>query len=255
MKARFKILYWFGLVVSLFCSQSILASEVRCKYGQPSSCPEGQFCINSNKDLAVCRSQTKSPKFIDFPFGPNIPVWCDQGNLTPAGNSHTWVNTAFALDLHSKRSQPSEATVHAVFSGKVIAYSECNSVNDKCGLGFGNQVKILNTDGRMAFYAHLKNVFVKTGNSVNLGDPIGTEGMTGWTGKNNPHLHLSIHENWRTHGFDYWKQTGYLPPSIPFKLKYCKNGCSDKCVKVAIDSREIPCRRRSKEIQAMCRAK
>lgn len=245
----------FLLAIStILLSHSVSASEIKCEYGKEGTCPEGQFCINADKGKAICKPHYSDVQPIGFPFDSNIPIWCDQGDLTPSGNSHTWVNTAFALDLHSKRPKKPNIPVIAVISGKVIAYGGCKTENDQCGLGFGNQVKILNDDGRMAFYAHLDGVVVKTGDVVKIGDRIGTEGMTGWTGKGNPHLHFSMHENWKTNDFEYWKQNGYLPPSIPFKLTYCENGCKGNCKKIELDSRDIPCRRMSGDVTAMCKA-
>ncbi len=229
-------------------------SEIKCDYGKEGACPSGQYCVNFDKDKAICKPIYGDAQPIGFPFQANTPIWCDQGDLTPNGNSHNWVNTAFALDLHSERPKRPNIPVIAAISGVVISYDGCKTENDQCGLGFGNQVKILNVDGRMVFYAHLAGVTVKTGDKVNIGDQVGWEGMTGWTGENSPHLHFSVHENWKSNDFEHWKSDGHLPPSIPFKLTYCNDGCKETCQKVELDSRDIPCQRLPGNAKPMCKA-
>jgi murein DD-endopeptidase MepM/ murein hydrolase activator NlpD len=177
----------------------------------------------------------------EIPFEKNVEVICDQGALSPKGNSHTWQNTAYALDLQSGLN----AKIVAVGAGEVIAFNGCKTLNDQCGLGFGNQVKILTPSGDMLFYAHLKDVSVRTGHQVKVGDVLGIEGETGWAGKANPHLHFSVHSDWREKGREYWKNVGFLPPSVPFQLQACFKSSDTKCE--ARDVREIQCRRVAKE--------
>lgn len=57
-----------------------------------------------------------------------------------------------------------------------------------------NRIIILHTDGTMASYAHLdyKGSFVKAGDSVQKGQPIGKSGLTGYT--SGPHLHFVVRE-------------------------------------------------------------
>lgn len=159
----------------------------------------------------------KELKVIQYPF--IVPSFCDQGPLSPPGNSHTWNNTAYAVDL--KSTSDLNVSVLAGVDGTVIAFDECKTENDQCGLGFGNQVKILTEDNFIVLYAHLKKVKVKTGDVVKAGTKIGTEGITGWAGDKNKHLHLSVHFDWKTAGKDYWKNVGYLPASVPFNIKDC----------------------------------
>jgi len=61
--------------------------------------------------------------------------------------------------------------------------------------GYGNTVVIEHADGLSSRYAHLKDIWVNVGNSVDKQTEIGTVGMTGRT--TGPHLHLEIHENGR----------------------------------------------------------
>ncbi len=238
----------------IFLSKSDLKQTAAsaCNYGQSNTCPQGEFCINVDKGKTECRSNLKEELFeLGFPFESINPVVCDQGPLSPPGNSHTWLNTAFALDLQSDRSS-SEVPILSSAEGRVIAFNDCNNENDQCGLGFGNAVKILTDSGHLLFYAHLKRTLVKTGDLVRVGQKIGIEGTTGWTGEGNRHLHLSVHYDWRTAGFEYWKQAGYLPASVPFKMLMCTNGCTAECKMAAVDVRTIECKRNSKSAPVLC---
>tara|TARA_R110000868_G_scaffold258137_10_gene515435 strand:- start:11683 stop:12447 length:765 start_codon:yes stop_codon:yes gene_type:complete len=236
----------------LFLESSLAVDFEPCVYGLENQCPRGSFCINFDENKSACYPKAASIKTIGFPFKSGINVSCDQGALSPAGNSHTWLNTAFALDLHSDRSKKVKAEIVAVIDGQVVAFADCKDVNDQCGLGFGNQVKIFSNDGSLAFYAHLSEVKVKTGDQVKVGDVIGVEGMSGWTGKDNPHLHFSMHENWKNAGLDYWKTIGYLPAAIPFRFKACKNNCKADCKEVLIESQKVNCKRTSSKADLLC---
>lgn len=201
---------------------SSLAYGKTCDYRKGTGCETDSYCVNLDIGKTECQPKYKlTPKIVPYPFAKSVQVICDQGPLSPAGNSHSWLNTAYALDLQSDRSLK-EVEVFAGANGKAIVVNDCKTENDQCGLGFGNSVKILADDGHLYFYAHLKNVFIKTNDLISVGDKIGIEGTTGWTGKENRHLHLSVHFDWRNSGFEYWKNVGYLPASVPFKLE-CKN--------------------------------
>ncbi len=54
---------------------------------------------------------------------------------------------------------------------------------------------------------------------IKEGDLIGLEGNTGWTGKENRHLHMSVHYDWKKQSVEYWSKLGWLPRSIPFEFK------------------------------------
>lgn len=223
-----------------------------CEYGKSNGCAKDEFCINVDMGKTECRANPTVDLFsLRFPFEAMKQVTCDQGPLSPPGNSHTWLNTAFALDLQSDRSL-SDVPVFAGARGRVIAFDECKTENDQCGLGFGNSVKVLTEGGHLLFYAHLKRTLVKTGDVVEPGQKIGIEGTTGWTGKDNRHLHLSVHYDWRPAGFEYWTQTGYLPASVPFKMVMCANGCAANCKMTEVDVRTVACRRSSNVTSVLC---
>lgn len=68
-------------------------------------------------------------------------------------------------------------------------------VNNLTGTSYGNHIEVTHTDGLVAFYAHLDEIFVSVGESVVCGDIIATMGSTGTTAK---HLHIELHK-------DAWK--------------------------------------------------
>lgn len=180
--------------------------------------------------------------FIDYPFHPAREILCDQGAESADGNSHTYKNTMYALDLATpKIADP--AGIYSSIAGIVISYSDCVEHNSSCGAGFGNHIKVLKSDGLMVLYAHLDSVAVRTGEVVKVGQFLGVEGNTGKTGTNNRHLHLSVHSNWTLNGYDYYKShLGSLPDSIPYRMNICQQSYGN-CKTKSLDIRKLKCRR------------
>ena len=189
----------------------------------------------------VCGFALELP-FVKYPFHPTRGILCDQGAESPEGNSHTYDNTLFALDLATPKNSDA-AGIYASIDGKVISFDNCTQHNTRCGAGFGNHIKILNDDGILVLYAHLKKSFVKTGDFVKVGQFIGVEGNTGSTGTNNRHLHFSVHSDWRKNGFSYYKKyLGSLPDSVPYRMNICQSKYST-CNGKPVDIRNIKCKR------------
>ncbi len=216
-----------------------------CLYSDPNSCDGDSYCSYTNSRIASCLPKfLLEPPLIAFPFHSHHTVTCDQGNTSPDGNSHTHWNTQFALDLHTPQTGPG-GTLFAGVSGRVIAFDECWVIGDyHCGADFGNHVKILTPDGFVVLYAHLARVDVKTGQNVLRGDVIGLEGQTGGAGKDNPHVHLSVHYDWRPMGFEYWKDLGFLPTSVPYRLEHRRPGCEGTGCRMESLSSSLPCIRK-----------
>lgn len=230
-------------IVFIAASQLSFAEGPSCTYGQNSGCGENEECIQTENNKATCRKKfLNDMKRITYPFSAETPAVCDQGALSPRGNSHSWINSAYAVDLKGPALLNNK--IHAGAEGKVIAHDQCSTENDQCGAGFGNHVKILTDDDFIVFYAHLKTVLVKTGDHVRVGEKIGTEGNTGWTGQNNKHLHFSVHAGWKAEGINYWQGLGYLPSSVPFIIQSCR-GRSDQVT-------ELKCKRVSDNPTILC---
>jgi murein DD-endopeptidase MepM/ murein hydrolase activator NlpD len=58
--------------------------------------------------------------------------------------------------------------------------------------GYGNLVVVNHQGGRQTRYAHLNQVSVRTGQSVKVGDKLGTVGTTGRPDTTKPHLHFEV---------------------------------------------------------------
>ena len=159
------------------------------------------------------------------------------------GNSHTFINSLYALDLKTPKNTDPDAITSGV-SGVAYVYKDCIEHNTKCGNGWGNHVRILTASGLVVQYAHLEKVWVRHGQFVNIGTNVGLEGTTGLTGYNNRHLHMSVHYN-----KDFNKNKfflGELPKSIPFKMNICQLE-HGTCNGTPIDIRELKCTRVTKK--------
>lgn len=79
-------------------------------------------------------------------------------------------------------------------SGKVLRVQKnCKVGNTKCGGGWGNFVEIQHTPTIKTLYAHLTNVFVNSGDTIEPYEIIGTLGNTG--NSRGAHLHWEYFEN------------------------------------------------------------
>ncbi len=208
-----------------------------CIYGVQ-SCNQNESCIKTSETKAKCIPHPNELISISSPIVAQNGYYCDQGNLSTIENSHTFNNTAYALDLVSNRKFKA-GNIVAVSDGIANVYNECKTKNDQCGNGFGNYVQILRDDGYLFFYAHLEKTLIKNGERVKTGKLIGIEGDTGLTGKDHRHLHFSVHYNWKDLGLKTLRDNiGWLPNSVPFKI----NG---------IDSRNLSCTRSSGKIELL----
>ena len=100
-------------------------------------------------------------------------------------------------DIGTKvRSITSGTVLLAEFDGTTV--EGMDAFND----GYGNKVEILNNDGRRVVYGHLREIYVKPGDKVDINTIIGSTGCSG--GSRVPHLHIEIRkENTEETGLDY----------------------------------------------------
>lgn len=214
---------------------------VSCAYPTGSECSTSEYCIFIEPSKSVCAEKETQVPEVAFPVSSRNPIICTQPVKSAAGRTHSYLNTAYAVDLSSPKSTPS-ATLLAAIDGEVIIHQGCDNHdeaelnNDPCGMGFGNWVLIHNKETKlMAFYAHLSTNNLEDGQWVKKGAVVGVEGKSGQAGHR--HLHFSIHRN--TLNLDRSKILQYgiwLPPSIPF-LTTIKKGETRQTVSVA----DLPC--------------
>ena len=86
--------------------------------------------------------------------------------------------------------------VGAAINGEVIRAGldeKIVSGSAKWNERYGNKVEILDSNGRITLYAHLREVLVRPGDYVLQGDTIGLSGCSG--GSRIPHLHFEVRIN------------------------------------------------------------
>ena len=86
----------------------------------------------------------------------------------------------------------SDNGIYSIGKGKVIVSRYTAGSKGADPTGWGNYVVVRQEDGKDILYAHLFQVYVKTGQVIEAGKGIGIQGSTGNT--TGPHLHLEIFE-------------------------------------------------------------
>ncbi len=89
---------------------------------------------------------------------------------------------------------PIGTPVEAALSGIVLATGDTDLVHDSRGrqcYSFGKWVMLEHSDGINTMYAHLSEIDVSKGQSVQTGQIIGLSGMTGYA--TGPHLHFGVY--------------------------------------------------------------
>lgn len=83
----------------------------------------------------------------------------------------------------------SDKTVVAVLPGRVLFSRIITDTNNRTW-EWGNYVCVQSDDGALSYYCHLSTRYVKAGDRVKVGDPIGLEGKTGKS--TGSHLHFEV---------------------------------------------------------------
>jgi len=124
------------------------------------------------------------------------------------GFSHQDPENRYAADF----AVPSGTTVLAARAGVVMqaeAGFEHGGLDRAALAGRANFVRVLHDDGTMALYAHLQpgGVLVRVGQHVEVGQPLGLSGATGFA--SGPHLHFAVQVN-----------RGMRLVSLPFRMEH-----------------------------------
>jgi murein DD-endopeptidase MepM/ murein hydrolase activator NlpD len=234
----------YAMIACLTISPTFLNAS--CFVGIPDDCPSGKVCAMYNdKGDSDCFETFKSPRVVfDLPFDQNSKVICTQsGRATTA--THRWRNTLYAIDLATPYSIKEPATIYASAPGIAFVHGGCKNPAggpaktdvDSCGLGYGNHIFILHDDGYASLYAHLSEIFVKTGDKLTARQRIGLEGASGQAAHR--HLHWDVHklDGKRQDQEAQLSHVGWGGSSVPFKFRVKING-----VQKVIGSDEIACR-------------
>ncbi|MEI6221611.1 MAG: M23 family metallopeptidase [bacterium] len=140
----------------------------------------------------------------------------------------------YALDYNWGESGGADEgkTLFAPFQGEVIYVKDNYPICTRNVCWYGNQVVIRN--GNIAIrYTHLKDVYVKKGQQVNMVDPIGTIGHSGLSGycPYCAHLHAVLYKNLdklsrridagtgKQQTAGYWLERGGLPECMMYCYK------------------------------------
>ncbi len=108
-------------------------------------------------------------------------IWPADG-VFMSGFGWRWGRIHAGIDIAAPVGTP----ILAAASG-VIDYASWNDG------GYGNMIDIRHADGTITRYAHMNELYVKEGQTVNQGQTIGAMGSTGFS--TGPHLHFEIRPN------------------------------------------------------------
>ena len=164
-----------------------------CDYAHP-SCDPGHVCarVDGSKTECILVDELDAP--LRAPFVDGHAFGCSQGPRSAMGRTHSFRHDVFAIDLPSMGAEA--GVVVAPMEGEAFVFDGCDERDDRaeaknnsrCGLGYGNHVKIW--DGQtMVLLAHLSKVTIKNG-VVRAGQPVGVEGVSG--AATTRHVHMSL---------------------------------------------------------------
>jgi len=154
-----------------------LANENDIYVGDILVVPGGTLRVSTPKG----KSPTQSPLQINvqIPLANNYFIFPVQGKITQG------LHYFNAVDIANQCGTP----IYAAASGTV----QRAVFNNKWNLGMGNYITILHPNGTVTYYGHLSSVFVKSGESVQVGQNIGLVGKSGKViGVTGCHLHFQV---------------------------------------------------------------
>ena len=133
-----------------------------------------------------------TPGMLAWPIGGIIRITQYFGD-TRFAQAHATVYSGHGhdgLDIAAHIGTP----VLAALSGSVLATGDTDKVYDAAGdrcYSFGKWIMLKHANGLNTMYAHLSEIDVASGQSVNTGDVIGYSGETGYA--TGPHLHFGVY--------------------------------------------------------------
>ncbi|MDY0322880.1 MAG: M23 family metallopeptidase [Candidatus Carbobacillus sp.] len=110
-------------------------------------------------------------------------IWPVRSPFITSGFGPRWGSYHYGLDIVSRQN---DLTIVAARSGQVI-------LSERVASGYGNLIIMDHGDGLTTYYAHLKKRFVKEGDFVRAGTPIGMMGSVG--NATGVHLHFEVREH------------------------------------------------------------
>lgn len=170
----------------------------------PSLCKSSSDDPGKNED----DNTSYTPKVLPKIFGDTKPGWGDSKNSGYENGPRNHGSRAFgnwqsdnAWDIFAKPG----TKVYAILPGEVIKVKVSNKTTGKV---FGTQVSISGSDGNPStFYTHLKNVKLKVGDRINVGDLVGE--ISEWdSAPKITHVHIGIDN--KKHIKDYLSVDGTL---------------------------------------------
>jgi len=179
-----------GGEITAFCNQNITANEDKVVTNTVRGTTTPATAPFSGTGAVIVGEPSTA-----YPIGwPLASGYITQGPNAPY--SHTG-DEAIDID-YSNAGNP----VLATHSGVVV--SHCYSVSG-CTAGYGNYVRVRSSAGFETVFAHLDNVYVRTGDPVFFGQPVGTVGNTG--NSDGFHLHYEF--------FGLEMAPPYIPQEVP----------------------------------------
>ena len=116
-----------------------------------------------------------------MPFNAGTAWRCTQG--ANGSYSHQYTSTRWDLDLDTPNPPNPPATLFAPTRGAVYVHNDTS--------GFGIHINLDLGDGTYIVLGHLREAWVKTGNWVEEGQPLGLAGCTGAC--SGDHVHIGVH--------------------------------------------------------------
>ena len=198
----------YGVKPDVIVSANNLKSMDKIYIGQKLVIPGGK--VDTSIETASIPSATPAvktapqPKAAPQPKTKQAPVPQDAATKTETSSSEAVQAIVNAPAADGKFRWPLSGTVITDFassrSGINIAAQEGTAVRAAEGgtviytgsavQGYGNLILIKHENGYVSAYAHLKDITVAKGETVNRGDAIGSTGMTG--GVSRPQLHFEL---------------------------------------------------------------